>query len=253
MAENTHPQAKPKRLKVDQIKSIFLDMDETLCGTSKAEVSAKAAFASWLKQKHPKLDEKLFVERYIDGVYKRLNHELPSVALLLPNEGLFRVNLIKALMAEQGINICLEEASAAQNYFDQARMAAFEFFPGVKEFLLGLRDQYKLVVITNGPAFSQHPKLDKVGMKQYVDHIIVGGDEPEEKPAASIFEKALALVDASPSEVIHIGDSLTSDIDGANRVGIESIWIAPNDTENRTAIVPTHRLESILDLHKVLS
>jgi HAD superfamily hydrolase (TIGR01549 family) len=131
-------------------------------------------------------------------------------------------------------------------------MAAFEFFPGVKELLLELRGKYKLVVITNGPAFSQHPKLVKVSMKEYVDHIIVGGDEPEEKPCASIFEKALALVDASPSEVIHIGDSLTSDIDGANQMGIKSVWIAPNDSENGTTIIPTHRLASILDLHKVL-
>jgi 2-haloacid dehalogenase/putative hydrolase of the HAD superfamily len=45
------------------------------------------------------------------------------------------------------------------------------------------------------------------------------------KPRAGIFEEALRMAGLSKDEVIHIGDSWSSDILGANQVGIRSIWI----------------------------
>ncbi len=155
-------------------------------------------------------------------------------------------------MAEQSIEIDTEKAQQAQSYFDSARMGAFDFFPGVKEMLTELRQHYKLVVITNGPIFSQHPKLKATQMSEWVDHIIVGGEEPEEKPAASIFRKALNLVDAKPEEVIHIGDSLPADIAGANNMGILSVWVNATGTENTTDIKPNYQVRETVELNEIL-
>ncbi|TOB68308.1 HAD family hydrolase [Vibrio parahaemolyticus] len=235
------------------LKAIFFDMDETLCGTSQADKSAGQKFAAWIQQTYPQVsDPQAFLQRYLQGVYKKLNAEFPQLVALLPDENAFRCGLIQTILAENGIHIDAEQAQHAQHYFDSARMGAFTFFPGVKEMLTDLRKHYKLVVITNGPIFSQHPKLKATQMDEWVDHIIVGGEEPEEKPAASIFQKALNLVDIKPEEALHIGDSLAADIAGANNMGILSVWVNATGASNPTEITPNFEIRETVELKEIL-
>ncbi|EJB8688656.1 HAD family hydrolase [Vibrio parahaemolyticus] len=235
------------------LKAIFFDMDETLCGTSQADKAAGQKFAAWIQQTYPQIsDPQAFLQRYLQGVYKKLNAEFPQLVALLPDENAFRCGLIQTILAEKGIHIDAEQAQQAQHYFDSARMGAFTFFPGVKEMLTDLRKHYKLVVITNGPIFSQHPKLKATQMDEWVDHIIVGGEEPEEKPAASIFQKALNLVDIKPEEALHIGDSLAADIAGANNMGILSVWVNATGASNPTEITPNFEIRETVELKEIL-
>ncbi|WP_031414459.1 HAD family hydrolase [Vibrio parahaemolyticus] len=235
------------------LKAIFFDMDETLCGTSQADKAAGQKFAAWIQQTYPQVsDPQAFLQRYLQGVYKKLNAEFPQLVALLPDENAFRCGLIQTILAENGIHIDAEQAQQAQHYFDSARMGAFTFFPGVKEMLTDLRKHYKLVVITNGPIFSQHPKLKATQMDEWVDHIIVGGEEPEEKPAASIFQKALNLVDIKPEEALHIGDSLAADITGANNMGILSVWVNATGASNPTEITPNFEIRETVELKEIL-
>ncbi|EGQ8060843.1 HAD-IA family hydrolase [Vibrio parahaemolyticus] len=235
------------------LKAIFFDMDETLCGTSQADKAAGQKFAAWIQQTYPQIsDPQAFLQRYLQGVYKKLNAEFPQLVALLPDENAFRCGLIQTILAENGIHIDAEQAQQAQHYFDSARMGAFTFFPGVKEMLMDLRKHYKLVVITNGPIFSQHPKLKATQMDEWVDHIIVGGEEPEEKPAASIFQKALNLVDIKPEEALHIGDSLAADIAGANNMGILSVWVNATGASNPTEITPNFEIREAVELKEIL-
>ncbi|WMN82956.1 HAD family hydrolase [Vibrio parahaemolyticus] len=235
------------------LKAIFFDMDETLCGTSQADKAAGQKFAAWIQQTYPQVsDPQAFLQRYLQGVYKKLNAEFPQLVALLPDENAFRCGLIQTILAENGIHIDAEQAQQAQHYFDSARMGTFTFFPGVKEMLTDLRKHYKLVVITNGPIFSQHPKLKATQMDEWVDHIIVGGEEPEEKPAASIFQKALNLVDIKPEEALHIGDSLAADIAGANNMGILSVWVNATGASNPTEITPNFEIRETVELKEIL-
>ncbi len=235
------------------LKAIFFDMDETLCGTSQADKAAGQKFTAWIQQTYPQVsDPQAFLQRYLQGVYKKLNAEFPQLVALLPDENAFRCGLIQTILAEDGIHIDAEQAQQAQHYFDSARMGAFTFFPGVKEMLTDLRKHYKLVVITNGPIFSQHPKLKATQMDEWVDHIIVGGEEPEEKPAASIFQKALNLVDIKPEEALHIGDSLAADIAGANNMGILSVWVNATGASNPTEITPNFEIRETVELKEIL-
>ena len=130
-----------------------------------------------------------------------------------------------------------------QAAFDDGRMAGFDFFPEVKAMLASLRQHYKLVVITNGPVFSQYPKLAATAMRDHVDYIIVGGEELAEKPAVSIFQKALDFVGCQPNEALHMGDSLAADIAGANGAGITSVWVdtgKASDHDKLSLIIPTY-------------
>ncbi|WP_407330950.1 HAD family hydrolase [Enterovibrio sp. 27052020O] len=207
------------------LKAVLLDLDETLCATSKANDEALTLLTSWLLQQYPSLDSEKFGKRYVKGFYKQLNHEFPELQGLLEDESAFRHRLIALLFEEQGISLQDTDAVDIQAKFDGYRMACFRFFPDIEASLLRLREHYTLGVITNGPVFSQRPKIDAVDLSQWVDFIIVGGEEPEEKPALSIFEKALELAGCGADEAIHVGDSFECDIKGASNAGIPSVWV----------------------------
>ncbi len=239
------------------IKALFLDMDETLCDTTKADSAAKLDFIVWVKKTYPELGSaELLLERYLKGVYKQIVDEFPEAKSLLPDEYAYRVKLLQTLFFEQGITLNQSSAKEAQDKFDHFRMEAFDFFPGVESLLKDLRKDYTLVVITNGPIFSQYPKLTAVDMQSHVDFIIVGGDEPEEKPAPSIFSKAMSLANVQPEEALHVGDSLSSDIYGANRSGIKSVWISKSKLtmeHDEYQSKPTFMLSRFTDIYDVLS
>lgn len=212
------------------LKALFLDLDETLCDTSGANAQAKQLMARNIESKFGlKLNGQAFAEDYVAGIYRQWKEG--QQARYMPiietqSEETFRLQLIRDLLAERDvINISDETAQGLQDKFDRDRLKSFDFYPGILAFLIEARKLFTLVVITNGPEFSQMPKVERVSLAKLVDHIIIGGQEPEEKPARSIFKKALKLANCQSHEAVHIGDSLAADIAGAHNSGISSVWI----------------------------
>jgi len=244
------------------LKALFLDMDDTLCDTHKANNVATHKLATTIAEIDGQAcDGNFIAQAYVKGIYRRWTQEQEARYLPVINEQgeePFRMQLLKDLLAEHGgVVIGNDVAKNLQTQFDRDRLEAFSFYSGIKEFLQEARRYFKLVVITNGPEYSQIPKLEAVCMSNYVDHILIGGQEPEQKPAASIFKKALALVGCEPHEVVHVGDNLAADIKGAHNSGITSVWIQhqqPLDAEmginpHHTLLHPNEIPELIRRLH----
>lgn len=205
-----------------QITTILFDMDETLCPTY--EVSEKAAFSVFSHL--PSSTE--ISKQYLSGIYNR-----PASTSGM-TEFDYRVSVITKALKNHGLPVTSDEATLLQDSFDRTRMETLHYFDGVKEMLLLARKEgFKLGVITNGSGFSQHPKVDALELRELVDFVIVGGDEPEQKPSPSIFQKALNLAGCKPSEAIMVGDSTAADIDGAFNMGIRSILVKAEDKEHR--------------------
>ena len=230
------------------LKALFFDMDETLCDTSGANEQATRMLGEALRRRYgSELDGEKIARDYVSGIYRHWRDD--QAARYLPiierrGEGAFRVQLLCDLLDAAGADQAdAAAASELQRQFDRDRLAAFDFYPGIPEFLAHARQFLTLVVITNGPEFSQVPKIEAVNLSTHVDHIIIGGQEPEQKPARSIFDKALRLADCAAHEAIHVGDSLAADIAGANDSRITSVWIQhqqPLDAE--LGIEPQHTL-----------
>jgi N-acylneuraminate-9-phosphatase len=230
------------------LKALLLDMDGTLCDTFGANEQAKQLMGQALQEQYgAEFDGQGVAQDYVTGIYRQWNG--PQRARYLPiieqqGEGAFRLQLIRDILAQLGVNNVSDSAAQAlQDAFDRNRLEAFDFYPGIAEFLAQARKLFTLVVITNGPEFSQIPKIEAVNLADQVDHIIIGGQESEQKPARSIFEKALKLANCEAHEAIHVGDSLAADIAGAHNSSITSVWIQhqqPLDAE--LGINPHHTL-----------
>ncbi len=57
------------------------------------------------------------------------------------------------------------------------------------------------------------------------DHIVTSESVRAYKPRAVIFEVALDRLRAEAGEVVHVGDSLTADVEGAARLGMRTVWV----------------------------
>lgn len=55
--------------------------------------------------------------------------------------------------------------------------------------------------------------------------VFTSEDARSYKPRKELFELALKSTGLSPDEVIHIGDSVSSDVQGAAKVGIRALWL----------------------------
>lgn len=246
------------------LKALFLDLDDTLCDTTNANEHAKHLLAEHINSLFEgKVAGHDFANRFVRGIY-RTSWSPEEQERYLPliqkeSENAFRLQLIIDLLAHDDIhNISQSTAQSIQDRFNQDRLDAFDFYPGILDFLATARERFTLVVITNGPVLSQVPKVDAIKLKEHVDHIIIGGQEPEQKPHISIFNKALKLAKCEPHEAIHVGDSLKTDIAGALNSGITSLWVQhqqPLDAElginpHHTVFHPSEIPDKIKQLHQ---
>ena len=84
------------------------------------------------------------------------------------------------------------------------------------------------------------------------DMVITSEDAKSYKPREEIFLMALDKMNLSPSEVLHVGDSLSSDIVGANSCGIDSFWLNRKGRSIPSDISPTYSGNSLFDILSIL-
>ena len=77
--------------------------------------------------------------------------------------------------------------------------------------------------------------------------VFTSEDAKSYKPRKELFEFALNNVGLSAGEVLHIGDSLSSDIKGASSVGINAIWVNRNNREIPSGVTAVKNLIEIFD------
>lgn len=77
--------------------------------------------------------------------------------------------------------------------------------------------------------------------------VFTSEDAKSYKPRKELFEFALNNVGLSAGEVLHIGDSLSSDIKGASSVGINAIWVNRNNRGIPSGVTAVKNLIEIFD------
>jgi len=115
-----------------------------------------------------------------------------------------------------------------------------------------LKGRYQLLMLTNGSPHLQNTKLKmSPELVPYFDHIVISGEFGEGKPAISIFEHALNLLDVTKNEAIMIGDNPMTDILGATRVGMDSIWINHHE-RTLEEVTPTYEVKRLREILPII-
>lgn len=78
--------------------------------------------------------------------------------------------------------------------------------------------------------------------------VFTSEDAKSYKPRAEIFEMALKEVGLQPNEVVHIGDSLSSDVKGASALGINTVWINRSGKTVPEGVIAVTNLLEVFEL-----
>src|SRR5699024_692457 len=104
----------------------------------------------------------------------------------------------------------------------------------------------------NGSPDLQNTKLTITSeLVPYFEQIVISGGFGIGKPDPSIFEHALALMDLKSDEVLMVGDNLMTDILGANRTGIKSVWINRHNKEGNE-VIPSYEINNLHELFTII-
>lgn len=98
-------------------------------------------------------------------------------------------------------------------------------FPDTREILESLMEKYTLSLLTDGIASIQRKKLEKTHLINMFSFIIISEEVGFRKPSAELFNHVLQLVKVGHDEALMIGDSLESDLVGAENAGIDFCWL----------------------------
>jgi len=116
-----------------------------------------------------------------------------------------------------------------------------------------LKEQYQLVLLTNGAPSLQNLKLEITPeIRPYFDHVIISGDFGKGKPNPELFEFMMEKAGIEASEGIMVGDNLNTDIKGSASVGMKNVWINREGKVNETEVTPTYEVTSLTELLELL-
>lgn len=122
---------------------------------------------------------------------------------------------------------------------------------GAHELVDYLREKgYRLHICSNGFHEVQYKKLDRCGLKDKFDTIILSEDAGYNKPSKFFFDYAFAKSGANASTTIMIGDSLTTDMQGAINAGIDTIYFRREGQQHSDDVMYT--VESLVDICNIL-
>lgn len=135
----------------------------------------------------------------------------------------------------------------------QVRLGDTIFFnDGGYELVKSLKGRVKQYAVTNGTKVAQDRKLDKSGLRELLDGVFISEDIGSEKPNVEFFNYVWKQIGKyARDEVMIVGDSLTSDIQGGNNAGIVCCWYNPDLQRNDKGLMIDYEianLQQVLEL-----
>ncbi|HLR22987.1 MAG TPA: HAD family hydrolase [Pseudogracilibacillus sp.] len=263
---------------VKMLKAIMFDLDDTLLWDHK---SVAAAFAATCNKATEKYDidpvqlekqvryyaEKLyptyeiypFVKNIGIGTFEAMWGEFKddgeNFRLLRQTVPDFRKRAWAAGLNQLDIEDDLLAEELALTFPEERKKHVYLYNETI-EVLEKLKGKYELLMLTNGSPDLQQMKLSlSPELAPYFKHIVISGDFGKGKPSQEIFKYALSLLDVDKQDVLMVGDNPMTDILGASKVGIDSVWINHGTREltDITATFEIDRLREVIPIIQELS
>lgn len=95
------------------------------------------------------------------------------------------------------------------------------------------KEGYKLAIISNSPSNSVEPVIEKFELNKYFDAIILSWETGTLKTDKEMFATAMKKLKVRKKEdVLMVGDSMPTDMEGAKNAGIKSVLVDRKDSRD---------------------
>ena len=198
------------------IRLLTFDLDNTLWETEPVVMAAETRLLQWLAEHAP-----LFAQNLDADARRAVRHDVLAAEPLLRH----RVTALRIAILELG----LRRAGYSDEHARELALQGFEvflearhaltFFPHAEALLGRLAKRYQLATISNGNA-----DVKRLGLEHYFKIVVSADEVGVGKPDPAPFLAALERAGAEPHETLHIGDHPVDDIQGAQGVGLHTLW-----------------------------
>ena len=231
------------------IKAVFFDLYGTLAGfsPSRYEIQSEAC-ADFGIEVTPEgvtagyaLADAFMAEQNAREPLRRLDHEARER---------FFAEYERRILAGAGAEVSLERAALIWRRVRRVPYGMARFDDVLPAVDILKRRGLTLGLISNmnrpGPEL-----MESMGLAPHLDFAVTSLEVGAEKPHAPIFRAALAKAGVEPGEAVHVGDQLSSDVEGAQAAGIGAVLLDRDG--NHRGFDGCPRIETLAELPPLLA
>ncbi|MBY8138529.1 5-amino-6-(5-phospho-D-ribitylamino)uracil phosphatase YigB [Vibrio fluvialis] len=222
------------------IQAMTFDLDDTLYDNRPVIRHVEQQAALWLHRQHPVTASQPMP--WWKALKMRLAEDNPW---LTHDVTLWRFEQIRQGLialgygpqpAEQAASDALEEVMRLRNLVDVPEET--------HRVMAQLAAKVPLVAITNG-----NVNVEKIGLGHYFQLVLKAGPDGHAKPYPDMFDKARTFLGLPAHAILHVGDHLVTDVQGAKQNGFQACWY--NDQGLTLRATAKARLLPDIEIHKL--
>lgn len=230
------------------LKVILLDIDNTLL-----------SFDEYVKETMKNGFEKFGIGTYEEEMFSVFNQINTGLW-----ESLERGEIDFEELKKKRWNLIFEglgisaDGEAFEKYFRECLFDNAIPEKGAMELLEYLYGKYTLCAASNGPYLQQMNRLRVSGMLPYFSDLFISEEIGSSKPSESFFSTCIKRLnlkseqEIQPCEIMIIGDSLTSDMAGGIRFGIQTCFYNPGKKSIPSEMKLSYHVTSLEEIKNIL-
>jgi 2-haloacid dehalogenase len=126
-----------------------------------------------------------------------------------------------------------------------------QLIEGVPDVIRTLAGRCHLAIVTNGLSEVQRPRLERSAIAPYIEKLFISEEIGAAKPDPAFFAAVFREIGMpARSQVLIVGDSMTSDMQGGIDYGIDTCWYNPNWWSHYLPI--TYQIQDLRELPAIL-
>jgi HAD superfamily hydrolase (TIGR01549 family) len=149
------------------------------------------------------------------------------------------------------LNVRVSAGAAADHAADVWKLlgpASLAVFPEVSGVLGVLRTRgYRIALVSNWQCGLGHFCVE-LGVGAAFDHVMASAELGCAKPNREIFEEACRRLGTAPHRVLHVGDSVTDDVQGALSAGLQALLVSRDHERPETGVPTVPSLDGLLPI-----
>jgi 2-haloacid dehalogenase len=221
---------------------LWFDADNTLFNYNRAEAAA-------LKQTFHSLSLP-YEENYL-SIYQGVNNSLwQALERQEITPAVLRFRRFELLLENTRLNSSPDKMSSV--YLEQLAVCS-ELIEGAQDVLKVLHQTSRIAVVTNGLQAVQRSRLAHSAIKDFISELFISEEIGAAKPHTAFFDIVSERTGhPAKSEVLIIGDSLTSDMQGGISYGIDTCWFNPSADPRPKHLPLTYEISQLQELLNIV-
>jgi putative hydrolase of the HAD superfamily len=148
-----------------------------------------------------------------------------------------------AIVVQDSLHTALPAAEVEEAVLEAIRFRPYPEVPGVLE---ALRARGAGLAVVSNWDVSLHDVLERTGLRDLVDAVVISAELGAAKPDPAIFHVALQALGVQAGDALHVGDSLEQDVRGAMAAGVAAVLVVRDGAVAPPGVPSVSSLDELL-------